>query len=362
MSRDTQELQSGLLQWIGARMPSAQNLSISDFTTPDAGASNETLLFDISWEQDGTAHHKSLVARLQPTTAGVFPEYELDKQYKAMELLADTDVPVPKLAGFEADKNVLGTPFYLMERLPGKVIQENPPYYMEGWFTEMPPETRESIWYSALGTTARIHKLDWQALGFDWLNDSSLGDTPLQQQLAYYKRFLEWTESRGRPYPKLWACYEWLMANQPQNEPTALCWGDCKVANLLVKDGEVTAILDWEMVHLGNPVDDLAWWFTLDNSLSEGLALLVGMDVPQLPGVPSREALIAFWEKESGFSAAALDYYEVLCTFKFGVIMASLGIKYTQDGLIPADMEMDIKNTCTTALDRLMAANGISVG
>ena len=186
-----------------------------------------------------------------------------------------------------------------------------------------------------------------------------MGKTPLQQQLAFYRDFLSWTEGRGRPYPRLRAALKWLQANQPQNEPVALCWGDSKTANLLISGTEVSAVLDWEMVRLGNPVDDLAWWMTLDNTLSEGLELLVGVEVPKLEGLPDRQEMIAQWEAESGCSAEHIDYYEMLGAFKFGVIMASIAINMTNDGVIPADMEMDVKNTCTAVLGRHMAARNI---
>ncbi len=83
------------------------------------------------------------------------------------------------------------------------------------------------------------------------------------------------------------------------------------------------------------------------------------MEVPKLDGLPDREEMIALWEQESGFSAEQIDYYEMLGTFKFGVIMASIAIKMTSDSIIPAEMELDVNNTCTAVLDRLLAANNI---
>jgi len=349
-----------LQEWLRRQRPEANDLTISEFSAPDAGASNETLLFEAEWQDDGKKHRQALVARLQPKGPGVFPEYDLSQQYKAMNLLADTTVPVPRLAGFEADPAVLGTPFYLMERINGRVVIENPPYHMEGWFKEISSEQRGTIWRNGIRTMARINRLDWQALGFDYLNNPALGDTPLSQQLRYYRNFLIWTEQRGRPYPKLHAALEWLEANQPKDEPVALCWGDAKIANLLIEGTNVAGVLDWEMIHLGNPVDDLTWWITLDNTMSDGLELLVGEKIPKLDGLPDREEIIGLWEEGSGYSAAEIDYYELLGAFKFGVIMASIGIKMTNDGIFPEEMEMDINNTSTLVLDRLMAANGIT--
>lgn len=361
MNGTHEQLKEKLVHWLQAQRPGASDLAISEFSAPAAGASNETLLFDLSWQQDGKRHEQSLVARLQPTGPGVFPEYELGQQYQAMSLLADTDVPVPALSGYEQNADVLGTPFYLMERIEGKVITENPPYHMEGWFYELAPQQRAEIWRNGIRAAACVNRQDWRALGFGYLDQPELGDTPLQQQLAYYRRFLVYAEERGRPYPKLRTAQAWLEANQPMNELTALCWGDAKAANLLVEGTEVVGVLDWEMVHLGNPVDDLAWWMTLDDSMSEGLETMVGMEIAKVPGLPDRNEMVALWERESGYSAEHLDYYLLFGAYKFGVIMASIGTKYTDEGLIPAEMEMDIRNTCTAILDRHMAAHGITV-
>ena len=255
---------------------------------------------------------------------------------------------------------MLGTPFYLMECIDGKVIIENPPYHMGGWFADLGPEQRGEIWRNGIRAIARINRQDWSALGFNYLMQPELGATSLQQQLAYYRRFLAWTEGRGRPYPKLHIALQWLERKQPTDEPIALCWGDSKAANLLIDGTDVVGVLDWEMVRLGNPADDLAWWMTLDNSMSEGLELLVGVEVPKLDGLPNREEMISIWDQESGHSAEHIAYYEMLGAFKFGVIMASISINMTNEGIIPAEMEMDVKNTCTAVLERHMAANDIT--
>ena len=99
----------------------------------------------------------------------------------------------------------------------------------------------------------------------------------------------------------------------------------------------------------------------MDNSLSDGLELFVGEKVPKLDGLPGREEIIDLWEEDSGYSAAELDYYELLGAFKFSVIMASIGIKGTNEGVYPREMEMDINNVSTLVLDRLMAECGITV-
>lgn len=352
---DSSKMKHDLSAWLKARYPEREALQITDFTAPAAGASNETLLFAMSWQEAGQSKSQPLVARLKTSGAGVFPEYNLYQQYRAMELLQDSDVEVPVLVAYEGDSSVLGTPFYLMECMAGDTVTENPPYHMDGWFKELPAQQRAQIWRNGMRAVARVNRVDWQTLGFDYLDQPELGATALAQQLSYYQHFLAWAEEKGQPYPKLHRCLVWLESHQPQHEPIGLCWGDAKIANLLISNTEVVGVLDWEMVRLGNPVDDLAWWFTLDNALSDGLLQ------PKLEGMPSRQELIDLWEKESACSAEQLPYYELFGALKFGIIMASIGTNLMNDGIFPKDSQFDLNNPCTLVLDRLMTQNGIEV-
>ena len=355
------QLRIALQSWLADKIEGASNVEIADFKVPDAGASNETLLFEARYFKDDQAEVQSLVARLQPTEAGVFTEYDLEKQYRTMDCLKGTGIKVPSLIAYEPDSAVLGTPFYVMGRLPGRVIIENPPYHMEGWFKdELSDEQRAQTWANAVDAIAEINRQDWQALGMEFLQRPELGDTPLQQQLKEYRDYLAWVENlSGRTYPLFHTALEWLETNQPANEPTALCWGDAKTANLLVDVSEVTGVLDWEMVHLGNPVHDIAWWMTLDNSFSDGMEIYLGEPFPKLGGLQSREELLTLWQQKSGFSVEHIDYYELLCAFKFAVIMTRLGFMHTEAGIMPPEMDMEHKNTSTLVLHKQMQRQGL---
>ncbi len=337
-----------LERWLAARHPEARDLAITAMRAPSAGASNETLLFDLAWQRDGRRETTPMVVRVQPTAAGVFPVYDLQLQYRTMQLLGPSAVPVPKLLGFESDPSVLGAPFYLMERIDGEVPVENPPYHLTGWLAELPESERARLWLAGVDAIATVHREDWRALGFGFLDHPAHGATPLRQQLHTYVEFARWAEQLGRPYSFLWRAHRWLEANQPRDEPTALCWGDAKLANCLFRDGRCVAALDWEMVHLGNPVDDVAWWLILDRSLSEGWGF------PRLAGLPSREETIAHWEARSGFSARDVVYYEVFGAFKFSVIMARVGTLLMEQGVMPRETEMDVHNGGARVLATLL--------
>jgi aminoglycoside phosphotransferase (APT) family kinase protein len=344
-----------LSQWLQEKIPGAKQLQISEFTSPEAGASNETLLFTASWKEQGQRVERGLVARLKPIAQGIFPSYDLALQFRAMAALADSDVPVPKVLAMEDDDTLLGRPFYVMERIEGRYLADNPPYHMDGWLTECSAQERGEIWRNAVRAIAGVSRIDWQAHGFEDICGYAPYDTPLEAQLAEYEAFLQWAEEENRPYPKLWACLDWLRKNQPGNQPVGLCWGDAKASNLMMTGTEICATLDWEMVHLGNPVHDLAWWLVLDGSFTEGL------NMPPLEGIPEREELIQLWESESGRSTLDLAYYEFFSVFQFGVIMSRVGTLLTAKGVFQPEDEFDRNNTCTPLLDRWMATHGIEL-
>jgi len=344
-----------LLAWLTGLFPERVNLRISAIDSPQAGASNETLLMDISWDTAGGEQSQELVVRLEQQGEGIFPHYDLGLQYRSMKRLRDTAVKVPAVVAMEPQREILGRPFYVMERIGGRYLADNPPYQMEGWLTEESAHVRGDIWRNAIRQIAEVHRVDWRSLGFGDLWDNAVFSTPLAQLLDEYGKFLTWAESVGRPFPKLYPVLRYLRENQPGNEPVALCWGDAKPANLMIASdgGDIAGLLDWEMVHLGNPVHDLAWWYVLDDSLTTGLGL------PKLDGLPGRRELTDLWETQSGYSASALDYYELLSNFQFAIIMHRVGTRLTAEGFFPPEAAFDINNNSTPLLDQQIEKFGI---
>lgn len=311
-----------LADWLSRTTTGGAPAEVSHLRIPDAtGMSNVTLLFDLSWQENGSVRHIPCVGRLQPEIAKpVFPEYDLAMQYQVMETLGQhTPVKTPPLLGLEMDTSVLGTPFYIMQRIPGRVPGDMPPYTMGGWMMDdIGPAERKTLWESGIRALAEIHRQDYRKLGFTFLERPELGDTPLAQQLSYWEHYLEWGLD-GTPCPDLSNALAWLRQHQPSNEPTGLCWGDARAGNMIFSDdGQVNAVLDWEMVTLGNPLQDLVWWNYLDRFFSEGL------NCPRLEGVPSSAESLALWEAETGLSGANYHYYEVFAGVRYALILSRI--------------------------------------
>jgi aminoglycoside phosphotransferase (APT) family kinase protein len=347
--RDFDLTRKQLAEWLAAALPAARRLEVSELSGPAAtGFSNDTLLFDLSYEQDGRRVERALVCRIQPTGFGIFPAYDVAQQYRLMAVLRATEVPVPEMAWLELDAGVLGAPFFVMERVAGRIPTDNPPYHAGGWVTEVAPAEREAIWWSAVDALAAIHRQDPRALGIDFLDAPAPGDDAHAWQLEYWARYAEWV-SEGRAQPTADAALAWLRANRPRG-PGALrlCWGDSRVGNMIFRDGRCVAVLDWEMATLGPPEMDLGWFLYMDRHHCEGIG------APRLAGFPGRDETVARWEQRVGRAAQQLAYYEVFAAYRFAVIMHRVARQMIEYGLLPPDATFPIDNTASRLLAKLL--------
>ena len=345
--RDLVAARANLLRWLRGKLPDATGLEISELVAPQSsGFSNETLLFDLGYDEAGRHRKESLVVRIQPTGFAVFPEYDMRLQYDCMRLLAPTGVPVPRMYWLEQDDaSVVGAPFYVMGRIDGRVPGDRPPYPVDGWVKALAPADQARIWWGGIESMAAIHNLDWRALGFGFVDKPELGRTGLDQQMAFYERYLRWA-ARGKPQPIAEAAWEWLKQNKPVDEPDSLVWGDARIGNIIfAPDGtKPVAVLDWEMVTHGNGEEDLAWAIFLDRHHTEGIG------VPKLPGFPSYDETIARYEELTGRKVRWQKFYTVFAGFRFAVIMSRIAQQMVHYGVMPSDSTFETNNTVTQML------------
>jgi aminoglycoside phosphotransferase (APT) family kinase protein len=345
---DADSISERLAEWLPSRVH-APAVTITDVTPPSGtGYSSETLLFTARYERDGVARDRRFVARLEPTRPGVFPEYDIDLQRDVMAALAaNTAIPVPEMLWQEPDPSVLGTPFYVMAHVDGRVPSDNPPYTMGGWILEEPEDRQRTLYTSALDVLAEIAALDpEQALGAV----AGRLRRGLDAELAYYESFHQWA-ARGRPQPVTDRAWEFVRANRPPGEqPIGLSWGDSRISNMIFDASTLhpAAVIDWEMVSLGDPEMDLAWWLFLDRHFTDGLG------VANPPGFPTREETVTRWEEGAGRPARHLEFYEMYAGVRFAVVMMSLTRLFIADGLMPPDTDFDRDNTVTQCLAKML--------
>ncbi len=347
--RDLELTRKRLAEWFGGKLPHARDIRVGELSGPGTtGFSNDTLMFDLEWREGNAQRRQPLVARIKPTGFQVFPEYDLGRQFRVQQVLGGTDVPVARMYWQEDDESTLGAPFYVMERIAGQIPTDNPPYHAGGWVTEIAPEDRAALWWSGLEVLARIHRLDWRALGFDFLGEGGDAAKLLERHLDYYESYLAWALD-GASHPTCTPALAWLRKNRPAGEqPVVLCWGDARIGNMIFRDSRCVAVLDWEMAQLGSPEEDLAWWLYLDRHHSEGIG------APRLPGFPSREETVARYQEWTGSEVRHLDYYERFAALRFSVIMARLARQMKAYGVIPPDSDFESTNPCSRLMAQLL--------
>lgn len=373
--RDLDLARTRLEAFLARGRPGAEDLAIANLRAPsNTGFSSETLLFEVHWRERGTARVESLVARIEPRGFNVFPSYDLTVQFRVMNALAKTGVPVPAMREHDWSDDTLGAPFYTMEFLDGWVPSDNPPMHAAGRMAEeLTPAERELVWWSGVEAMCRVHDLDPEQLGLGFLAECkwpqatrsepqaseaktgvpARGEDALAQHLHYYDAYLTWGLGDRARYPLLERALGWLRDRAPRGEPVALCWGDSRLANQIYSGVECIGVLDWEMVRLGNPLQDTAWWVALDRCFSEGTGL------PRLAGLPGRDETLAHWRDRTGRSLDHLDYYEVFALMKFAAIMARLGRQVKHYGILPPDHDMDVNNLASLTLARKLEELGV---
>jgi len=174
----------------------------------------------------------------------------VEREYRVMKALEDTDVPVPKMLHLCEDEDVIGQTFFIMEHVDGRVATG------PGLDAAGSREERAAI-YDAMNTVlARLHSVDWRAIG---LADFGKPADYIRRQIARWTRQYEVT--RHRSIPAMDHLIEWLPTHVPEDEETTIVHGDFRLDNMILHPGEprVLAIVDWELSTLGHPLADLAY-------------------------------------------------------------------------------------------------------
>ena len=255
----------------------------------------------------------------------MFPDDTFELQYEVMRVLAPTVVPTATVHWFEPDDAWFGKPFWIMDRVHGAIAADNPPYASAGWLAEASPTDQARAWTSGIEAMAAVHNLP-----LDTVAGIDLGGSELDR----YDRFLRWAEG-DQPHELAREAMTWLRRNEPPDTPRALVWGDARLSNLVYRDFEVVAVLDWEMATVGDPLLDLGWWLFADETLT------CGAGFERLPGFDSAEGTARRWSELTGRATDPLDYYLVFAGLRFTVIMVRMGKLLVDMGFLPPTFPYD---------------------
>ncbi len=267
------------------------------------GASRASLSIELEVASGPEKGLHALVVRMD--LGGVIHENALSRaeEFRVLEVAHRAGIKVPRPRWLCPDPAVLGTPFFVMDRIEGESIGRR--------IVREPSLARaRQLLPRQLGEQlARIHALDFTQPGLEFLF-SPVALAPVRGLLSLAYRQLE---KVGEPHPVLELARRWLWDNAPSCPRRVLCHGDFRVGNLIVGEEGLRAILDWEFVHLGDPVEDLAW--------PTVRSWRFGQDQQQLGGIGSPELFLAAYEETAGVTVDRhrLAYWEILGNFRWAV-------------------------------------------
>jgi aminoglycoside phosphotransferase (APT) family kinase protein len=260
--------------------------------------------------------HGPLVLRKQPGGPLLPSAHAIDREYRVMRALAATDVPVPRMLAFCSDPAVLGTPFYLMEHVQGRVFAD---YSLPGC-----TRAERGAMYDAMADTmARLHRVDPAAVG---LGDYGRAGNYFARQVARWTK--QWQQSRTRDNPWLDRLIEWLPENLPPGDEARLVHGDFRMGNLMFapREPRVVAVLDWELSTLGHPLADVAFNVMAWRCLPSEYGGILGLDLRAL-GIPSEAEYLARYYALAGRSEPATAFHFAFSMFRFAVIFEGIAAR-----------------------------------
>ena len=254
------------------------------------------------------------VLRRKPVGALLQSAHSVDREFKVLRALGGTDVPVPQVHALCEDDAVLGSAFYVMAFVPGRV-------FFDPRLPGLVPPDRAAVFDSMCDVIARLHRVDPAAVG---LVDFGRPANYLQRQFARWSK--QYRLSETVPIPAMDRLMEWLPGRLPDSGESRIVHGDLRLDNMLIHPTEprVVAVLDWELSTLGDPLSDfgnnvLAW--RMEPDLFRGLA---GADLAAL-GIPAEAEYVAAYNRRTGREAGKdWEVYLVFNLFRLAAIVQGI--------------------------------------
>ncbi len=308
-------LEQRIARYLSSRIPDAADISVSNLYRIPGGQSRETWSFDAAWSQNGEQRQRGFILRRDPDASVL--QTDREAEFRVMQAVHGRGVPIPEVLWMEQDATLLDRPFALMERLDG--CEASPQkVLMDGAFiggrARMAAEFAEIL--------ARIHAIDWRAAGLGFLgapDPESCGLTELEKWEAIVaKESLE-------PQPVLRAAFRWLRRHPPKPaKRVVLVHADYRTGNFLAAPtGEIVGILDWEMTHLGDPLEDIGW---------SCIRPWRWMGTEHIGGLLDRADFYRMYEAASGITVddESVRFWEVLGNVKLAAIFLTGGRSYCE--------------------------------
>ena len=270
------------------------------------GQSNPT--YFLNWGE------QNLVLRKQPNGPILKGAHAVDREYRVLEALHPTSVPVPEPVSYFAEPELLGTPFYLMQRVEGRVFTETA-------LSGLPAEERTPIWMAVAETLASLHSIRPEEVG---LADYGKPGNYFERQISRWGR--QYQNSPSRPIQPIEDLYDWLLGNLPADDGVvSLCHGDFRLGNLLFHPtkAKVSAILDWELSTLGHPLADLGFCCMPWHTSPDEYGGLLGFDLNEL-ALPTEDNFVGRYMASLNQVSTLQPFHTAFALYRFAVIFVGI--------------------------------------
>lgn len=295
-------LEERIAAYLRHQLPAARDLCVRGLVRIPGGASRVTWSCDARWMEEGASREAGLILRLDPEASLLDSNREME--YRVYAALQGTGLPLPRVYWNEPDPRWLGRPFFVLERVAG---ESAPALLMSPRWQPI----HDRVGRQFAEHLASIHALDWRERGLESLGVPDSAKDCAAREVDRWETALR--RDALEPQPVLNLAIRWLRRNQPPARRIALVHGDYRTGNYLFDDSGITAILDWEMAHLGDPLEDVGW---------AGILYWRFGSAQKLGGILEREEFYNRYEAAGGepVDRDAVRFWEVLGNLKMAVI------------------------------------------
>jgi aminoglycoside phosphotransferase (APT) family kinase protein len=331
------ELQERLALFI-AEQVGASAVVVEGLRRMAGGASRETWSFDASYQSGGRTIHRPLILRRDPSAAsGV--QTSRREEFLLLRAARASGVAVPEVLWLGDDTETLGARFFIMQRIEGETIGRRllrDQEYMN---------TRRVLTGQLGAALARIHGIDVAAYGLGYLPRPGAGESPARAEMERYEQLFR--ALAPDPHPAFELAFRWLWQRVPGDVEPRLVHGDYRIGNVIFGPEGMRAILDWELAHLGDPMEDLGWMCVR--------SWRFGNDHKPVGGIGERDELFAAYEAAGGsVDPRRVRFWEVFGNLRWATITISQARTYLDGGLRSvelaslgrrsAEMELELLN------------------
>jgi len=292
--------------WLHANIPGAQGLL--EITPIVGGQSNPTFFV--------TYPGRRIVLRKRPAGTLLPSAHAVDREHRIMAVLKDSGVPVPDMLACYPGSDVVGTPFHVMDRLEGRVFSD----------CSLPgvlPTDRRAMYFDMANMLARLHRVQWQALGFaDYGPEGNF----FARQIKRWSK--QWALSKNRQSSDIDRLMLWLPAHVPAGDLTTIAHGDYRIGNLMFHPTQprIVGVLDWELSTLGHPLSDLAYSALAWDLLPTEYMGMHGLDHARLR-ISGQDAYLARYCAGSPDAGEISAFHKVFSLFRLAVIFEGIAAR-----------------------------------